>query len=80
MTSSIHLQALWNLGYNNLFEDLDKFIDEWKNKLKKCRCENPECKHYQKEKWKRYGTRIDGLFNSSLKMNALSFIKIFKEN
>ena len=76
MTSLIHLQSLWNLEYNNLFENLDKFIEEWENKLKKCKCENPECRHYQKEKNKRYGKKINNLFNSSLLMNAMSFMKI----
>lgn len=79
MTSQIHFQTLWNLKYNELFRDLTVFITEWK-RTKKCKCENPECKHYQREKWNRFGIRIDGLFNSSLKMNALSFIKTFKEN
>jgi len=79
MTSQIHFQALWNLKYDQLFRDLNNFIKRWK-KIKKCNCKYPECKHYQKEKWDRYGKRIDGLFNSSLKMNAISFIKTFKEN
>lgn len=76
MTSQIHLQALWNLEYNNLFKDLDKFIVEWETKLKKCKCENPECRHYQEEKNKRHGEKINNLFNSSLLMNAMSFMKL----
>ena len=76
MTSLIHLQSLWNLEYNNLFENLDKFIEECENKLKKFKCENPEFRHYQKEKNKRYGKKINNLFNSSLLMNAMSFMKI----
>lgn len=79
MTSQIHFQALWNLKYNELFRDLFLFIEEWK-KAKKCKCQNPECKHYQKEMWKKYGARIDELFNSSLKVNVLQFVKTFKEN
>ena len=74
MTSQIHLQALWNLKYDNFFEELEKFIEEWKMK-KECKCENPECKHYQKEKWNKFGSTINNLFNSSFLMNAVSFKK-----
>ncbi|MBU0907825.1 MAG: hypothetical protein KKD18_03425 [Nanoarchaeota archaeon] len=79
MTSQLQFQELWNLKYNELFRELSVFVKEWE-KTKKCKCKNPECNHYQKEKWKRYGTRIDELFDSSLKMNAVSFICAFKEN
>ena len=70
------LQLLWKNGYHNFFDDLERFISEWENKLKKCDCDNPECRHYQKEKIRRYGDKIDVLFNSSLLMNGKSFIEI----
>ena len=80
MTSLIQLQAIWNLEYNKLFKDLGFFIKKWRTETKKCGCDAPECKHYQKEKQKEYGSRINALFNSSLTMNALSFVKTIREN
>lgn len=78
MTSQIHLQALWNIKYNNFFEELERFIEEWKIK-KECKCENLECKHYQREKWNRFGSTINTLFNNSFLMSAVSFKKIQRE-
>jgi hypothetical protein len=78
MTSQIHLQAVWNLEANKYFEDLDKFIIEWNEKLKICRCDDPECKHYNKERWERFGKIENKIFNLSLAMNTLSFIAIQK--
>jgi len=74
--NSKQARTLWKMEYYNFFEELEKFILEWEIKLKKCKCENPECKHYQEEKLKRYGKTINILFNSSLLMNAKSFIEI----
>jgi len=68
------LRLLWKIEYYNFFDELEKFILEWENKLKKCKCDNPECKHYQIEKTNRFGNRINTLFNTSLLMNAKSFI------
>ena len=76
MIPQIQLHALWNFEYDRLFEDLDKFVIEWKTQLKPCKCKNPECKHYQKEKWERFGYRINRLFRGSLSMNASTFVKI----
>lgn len=80
MSSLLRLQTLWNLEYKKLFEDLDNFIDEWEKYLKKCRCDNPECRHYQREKRKRFGKKIDRLFYGSLLMNACSFKKVMEQS
>ena len=76
MTPKDRFKVLWKIEYHNFFDDLEKFILEWETKLKECKCENPECKHYQREKIKRFGNRTDNLFNSSLLMNGKSFIEI----
>jgi len=75
MSSRQQFQKLWNEEYKILFDSLERFIFDWERKIKKCNCQNPECKHYQKEKRERYGVKIDLLFESSLKMNARSFVE-----
>ena len=79
MTSLIHLEAIWRYRYNKLFGELDKFIVEWDSRIKKCKCKYPECKHYQKEKWKRFGNEMEILFKQSLIMNGVSFVSSLRQ-
>ncbi len=80
MTSQIHIQTLWNLEADKYFKDLDEFIVEWKTTLKKCKCDNPECQHYNKKRWERFGKIENKLFNLSLSMNTLKFRFIQKSH
>ncbi len=80
MTSKIHLQAIWNIRYNKLFKDLDEFRREWDDSLKKCKCKNPECKHYQDIKWRRFGVDMQEIFLQSIIMNACSFREIANQS
>ena len=79
MISQTQLQSKWDYEYNILFEELERFILKWERNLKKCKCDNPECKHYQKEKNIKFGERLKKLFEISIIMNAVSFIKIQKQ-
>lgn len=80
MTSKIHLQALWNIHYDKLFEDLDKLRNDWDSSLKTCKCKNPECKHYQKIKWEKLGSKMTDIFSQSVRMNALSFMELANQS
>jgi hypothetical protein len=64
--------------YDQHFKDLDGFIKEW-DKNKKCKCENPECKHYNSA-YQKTDLFLDGieLFNRALLSNAKTFQKCIK--
>lgn len=79
MTSQIYLQAIWNIECAETLKSLDNFIKEWDLTLKKCNCDEPNCKHYEKEKEKRFGKKIEKLFNRSLLMNAISFKQTLRQ-
>jgi len=63
---------------DDFFEDLAVFIKEWM-KNKRCKCDNPECNHYQRRYNKsEFRRRTDDLFNKYFTKSAKSFIEIAK--
>ena len=80
MTSTIHLQTLWNLEQQQLGKDIKDFIREW-NRQHKCICCNDwkekddliECEHMQKQIIKKFNKRNIKQF---VKILSLRFVDL----
>lgn len=72
MTSTIHLQSLWNLEQEQLDKNIKEFIRWWNREHKCICCKNwkeqddlIECEHMQKQKIKKFKAK-----------NTKQFVKI----
>ena len=67
----------WKLDYERLHEEIDLFMRHF-DSIKKCHCPIDDCKHFEKERDRIFGKRIDDIFNSILKNGFQTFAEIDK--
>lgn len=75
MTDSDFIYQKWKLDYKKLHDEIDLFMKHF-DIIKKCKCPIEDCKHFEKERDKIFGERIDDIFNSSLKNSFQTYAEI----
>lgn len=71
MTSLIHLEAIWQVRYTQVENEIKMFKCKFV-KNKKCSCKNIECKHYKKEEKRLFNDRLNRLITEGIAVNALT--------
>jgi hypothetical protein len=77
MAGSDLVHQKWKSDYKKLHEEIDLFMAHFST-IKKCKCEIEDCKHFERQRDKIFGKKIDDVFNSSLKDSFQAFAKITK--
>lgn len=75
MADSDLVHQKWKSDYEKLHEEIDLFMRHFKI-IKKCDCPIEDCKHFERERDRIFGKRIDDIFNSSLKNSFQTFAEI----
>ncbi len=65
----------WKSDFENLLDEINLCMLRFE-KIKKCNCMIAECKHFEKERDRIFGNRINDLFNISLKNSVQTLTEI----
>jgi hypothetical protein len=65
----------WKLEFERLQAEISLCMKRF-NQTKQCKCTIEECKHFEKERDRIFGKRIDDLFNLCLKNSFQTFAEM----